>query len=681
MKKGKSNVPGAVIVFFVFVAIPILLGIYLSIFNTKYQHLRELNYTLTLNDDGSMDVVEVWDIQVSHTNTLFRTFEKNEVTNVSVKDLTSGYEFLPSYKYAYHVQDGYYYALFVEGGDFEIAWGTGLENTISHKTYEIRYTVKDVVNSYLDCDEIYWKLLSSSNGIPARKVTGKIILPKSVKNTNNLYVWGHGPLNGEIQKASNNTVEFNLEFMDYGRMLEVRVVTAEKMFENVSNLKTFNHDTLSKIKSEEKSFASTIDLSAQTTLFWYNAFKLSMLAIIIFNIIVIIKYYIKSKSDQKVPEMLSKYFREIPGGNNSTPGEAAYLYFYKEEFDKKNESSMVAGTILDLATRKQIKLDCENGNVYVTITGNGSELKSDELSIFKLLKSCAGSDKRFEISKLKSYAKKEFFKYSDAINNFVNKARDSLYKQNFVDKANENIIRKAKDSKLRTGFVKWTIIILLVILGLCFVPYVEDWLIEWWGIAYVSNYLIFLGYVIPYFLTVYLKNKLLFKMDGKIAAITQSGFEMQNKWIGLVNYMKDFSLIDEKTVPDLILWEKYLVFATTFGISKQVIEQMKAKYPKVFIEEKWEDENLNVIKFFNDSGYFSSNIETATSLSSISKSISEARSISTTEIVRYNASHSSSSGGGGGGFSGGGGGRWRRWPEWEEDNNFLLALTCTLNAI
>ena len=43
--------------------------------------------------------------------------------------------------------------------------------------------------------------------------------------------------------------------------------------------------------------------------------------------------------------------------------------------------------------------------------------------------------------------------------------------------------------------------------------------------------------------------------------------------------MEDFSLLNEKEVPDLKLWEKYLVFATAFGIANKVIKQLKVKYP------------------------------------------------------------------------------------------------------
>ena len=102
-----------------------------------------------------------------------------------------------------------------------------------------------------------------------------------------------------------------------------------------------------------------------------------------------------------------------------------------------------------------------------------------------------------------------------------------------------------------------------------------------------------------------------------------------------------------------------MVFATAFGIAEKVIEQMKAKYPNVFVEEYWSDEVKNTYPLLNYSlhpsiyhtGYGYSPIN------SISSNAGHAYHTSVREI----AAHASSSGsGGGGGFSGGGGGR-RRW--------------------
>ena len=106
--------------------------------------------------------------------------------------------------------------------------------------------------------------------------------------------------------------------------------------------------------------------------------------------------------------------------------------------------------------------------------------------------------------------------------------------------------------------------------------------------------------------------------------------------------MQDFSMLDEREIPELVLWEKYLVYATAFGIADKVIEQLKLVYPNI--------DEITKIGTYHYINVIGGNINFSSSFSeTISSSITSAYSSGT---------------GGGGGFSGGGGGG--RWPEVEE---------------
>ena len=90
------------------------------------------------------------------------------------------------------------------------------------------------------------------------------------------------------------------------------------------------------------------------------------------------------------------------------------------------------------------------------------------------------------------------------------------------------------------------------------------------------------------------------------------------------------------------------------------IEQMKAKYPQVFIEENWDEEKMSneypIVNFLSNPIY--ATYDHFRPVTSLKANVKMAYTTSMAEI----AAHSSSSGsGGGGGFSGGGGRR--RRPE------------------
>ncbi len=111
--------------------------------------------------------------------------------------------------------------------------------------------------------------------------------------------------------------------------------------------------------------------------------------------------------------------------------------------------------------------------------------------------------------------------------------------------------------------------------------------------------------------------------------------------------MADFSLMKEKEVPELILWEKYLVYATVFGISEKVLKQLKVVYPQISDEEYMSSHGYAYM-YLMYSGSFNNSF-----LSSLNTSIGNSYNNITT-----NYSSGSGSGGGfssGGGFGGGGG--------------------------
>ena len=67
----------------------------------------------------------------------------------------------------------------------------------------------------------------------------------------------------------------------------------------------------------------------------------------------------------------------------------------------------------------------------------------------------------------------------------------------------------------------------------------------------------------------------------KFALLTQFGEQEYVKWRGLYNFLKSDTLLKERTIVELPLWEKYLVYATAFGISEKVISAIKIRCPEI----------------------------------------------------------------------------------------------------
>ena len=122
--------------------------------------------------------------------------------------------------------------------------------------------------------------------------------------------------------------------------------------------------------------------------------------------------------------------------------------------------------------------------------------------------------------------------------------------------------------------------------------------------------------------------------------LTEEGTLELAKIKALRRYMKDFTILDKRELPEVRLWNKYLVYATALGVGKKV-----SKALKVYIES----ESLNTDLITN---YAITN--------TISRSINN--TMRSAYAAHYAATSGSSGGGswssgsgGGGGFSSGGG--------------------------
>ena len=60
---------------------------------------------------------------------------------------------------------------------------------------------------------------------------------------------------------------------------------------------------------------------------------------------------------------------------------------------------------------------------------------------------------------------------------------------------------------------------------------------------------------------------------------TQFGKEEYTKWYALYNFLNSATLMNEKSIVELPLWEEYLVYATAFGISEKVIKALEIRCP------------------------------------------------------------------------------------------------------
>ena len=595
----------------------------------SYLNLNALDFKATINPDGSMDVVETWDIDIRYTNTLYKTFEMDEdkfseITNVKVKEITDGTskEFTDINEEMYHVTKDCYYGLVNSKGKFEIAWGVGLDDTFDRRTYEISYTVKDAIAKYNDYAELYWQFIGEDFEIDADEITGTIILPEDANDLDDIKVWGHTEnLNGEIYVTALNEITFEVNNFISGRYVEVRSLFPKDMITNTN--RTYNEDRYEEVVKEETKWANQANARRQ-----WEEIKDDVIAGIFLLITVIvgivfliktIKYVKKLKSIKKYkPEQELEYYRELPE-KNTTPGEAVYILEEPYNSFTSKFGKIFSATILDLKLKGCLDLrvekeDKKKEKIYIIkVKRIDDSLKREQQAILNFISNAYKSKKEIEIKDLEKY----ITSHSSSVQKLIKQTEKDIENELLKD---GKYTKTAKEEHKKYG-------------NIC-------------G-AYFFGVFITFSWAFPLAAILLINGILCLKIRKRINVLTQKGINEKEKWKGLKKYMEDFSLLNEKEVPAIEVWEHYLVYATAFGISAKVLKQLKTIYPNI---DELSSVNTSTYMYFMYHSNFSSSIS---------------RSVSSSMSTSY-----SSGTGGGGGFSGGGGGG-RRPEEVEEADNAL----------
>ena len=583
-------------------------------------HLKYLNFDVIVNPDGSMDVTETWNIRIGYTNTLYKDFklDKNKysgISNVKLIETTDGInkELTQINKEMYHVTKDCYYGINTSSNTFEIAWGVGLDNGYETRKYEISYTVNDAIGKYRDYAELYWQFVGEDFEIDADKITGTITLPKAITNKEDIKVWGHNKaLNGEIYVTDYDEIKFQLSDFSAGSYVEIRSLFPTDMV--TTSGRVYNKNIYDEVYKEEKRWADQANIRKQLAEIEEGIYTVFFISIILALCIIFIQKACKygkkmTKMCKFKPEQKLDYYRDLPD-QNTTPGEA--LYILKESYNNFTYyfGKIFSAEMLNLKLKGYIELNVDRDEknkekIYIKkIKEPDEKLKSEERQILSFIIKAIKNKGEIEIKELEKFITNHASSVESLIKTNQKLVENSLEKEKILDK-------KQKEEYQRYKKLAETYYILA---------------------------LVTLFWMFPLAIVLFINGLLCSKIKKRTNALTQKGVDSQEKWKGLKKYMEDFSLLNEKEIPAVEIWEHYLVYATAFGIADKVLKQLKTVYPNI---DDIDGLNTSTYMYFMYHSNFSSSFSGA-----INSSISSA----------YTASHSSSYGGGGG-FSGGGGRR------------------------
>lgn len=464
-------------------------------------------------------------------------------------------------------------------------------------TFEIQYEMYNAVLRYGDCSELYISMYSGETIEYLKSFKGQILIPTDkMPKKENYKVLTYGTNGGDFPIEESDTMnpgyhtfyfnldEKDLKFSSDNEYIEFDLVAYgedKHLFsEYASKNNYYDDEALEWIFNEQAKYQRNVILK--------SILKISIWAVAIllaFVVFISAKKNFKKYTEKCQPPIddENNLFRDIP--NDLDPNFAATLVFCKDK-EGADESSVYSAILLSLARKKYVELK-ETAGQDVIITLLEPELPEIEpIAIFKDgdfdwyqpkqedPREPLTINEDYYLMLLKRHAKNNSITMNELQNRI---ALDYNYTNNFAKNVKKSIttIGKTKGYFKKANYTEPKQKLKTSASGM-------------FGLAILLLFPMFATVttiIFPIFLSLIISNILsgiyLLSQSHKYVLLTNFGETEYRKWRGLYNFLKSDTLIDERTIIELPLWEKYLVYATAFGISEKVIAAIKIRCPEI----------------------------------------------------------------------------------------------------
>lgn len=515
--------------------------------------------------------------------------------------------------------------------------------------FEIQYEMSNAALRYNDASELYLSLYYGDSINYLDSVKGEILFPlDKMPREGNYEAFTYGTNAHEFpfeESTSKNegyhTFFFELDesqltFKSFNQYIEFALIAFGEdrhvftQFASQNNY--FDQDMLPSIRAAQAEFEQLPIVAAQ------NRMKLFVGSIIgTFGVMILalfINFIVKKTNPMYKPSMHIDYFRDIP---NDLDANFARKLVFAKTYTKDNIGDGYAAAMLSLVHKGYVDVEQINPskgwsqkNVKIHVRNdvpNESQINPVQKPVltpveeryFNLILRHAKSG---EITQ-QAFQNKISSDY-EYTNRFVQDVKTSTDRIGIVDGYFKNKNYKSPKYTMLGFAITFVVIgILVMIIGNLSIYQTR---LE---LAYGAFFILGFGFILSGLYMAFVSRNYIL--------LTQFGQDEYEKWHGLYKFLNSETLMKERTILELALWEKYLIYATAFGISEKVVKALEIRCPEAVMNSSPILRNPH----FRTRAFY------ATSRNSFS---------SATRSASFTARSGGHGGYGGGGRGGGGGG-------------------------
>lgn len=424
------------------------------------------------------------------------------------------------------------------------------EDILSYKMYQsaddetiaffISYTVEDVIVMHEDVAELYWNFIGTNFTDKISNLQIQVHLPK-IDLSESFHFWAHGDITGEIDSYDRKTILASMKSLDKNTVVDIRT-TFDKNFITSNTLRHSNEIALEEILKIEEKRAE--DANKQREFIRAIRHFAEVMTYIYYSALIVIWFYIYFQFDREYKsDFQSKYYREFTGNYN--------VEIIDYLMNKNISPNAMSASIMNMIYKKNIEVEelpTENKKQkkYKFILKNNDKVTDTEQILLDFLFEKIGKENSFTTTDLEKYAKS-----SRTCESFSKSYHE--WKNCVIKDAEQEKFYETNGIPIVVGILALLVSILIFLV------------VVYYHIDLISSYFLLPVGILFLFYTLLIKKR------------TRKGNEDYLRWKSFKNFLNDFGNFKVKELPEIILWEKYLVYATVFGLADSVEKSMNVK--------------------------------------------------------------------------------------------------------
>lgn len=434
------------------------------------------------------------------------------------------------------------------------------------------YDIKDACVKYNDASELYWNFVGANWDNYIYNLNINIYFGSNI-NKDKIKVYPHSYATLKTINMYTDRIEMFYPKVGSNTAVDARVVMPKEAASDSVKIVNQNYDFTkltnleNKLQKQKKFHFIAVYIAIFATIYVF-------ISLVITVMISIIKTLKNKKSINKVD-----YYRDIPDQFNLE--ESAVIF---NGYNSINSSNLIISVLLELSNDKYILLEAKKKNkssnfsakydynMKLNFEKDFSKLPEYYLYILNLLFN----------DKFEKQINVNEFKYKEIeLNSRLKELRPYKIKgyrnyTKFIEKENKDTKKRfyKKDSRSLIKYTKISTVIYFILLMFSIISSIMSGGIN-------GEYIFSLLFITAFYALI------TFAIAKNTYYLKDEYANHYDKLLGLKKYLKDYSLIKDRYPIEIKLWEKYMVYATLFSISKKVIKEFKSDLiAKGFDEEK-----------------------------------------------------------------------------------------------